>query len=315
MPDPIVMAQATGLAMLTAAVVLGLSAWSERRRQAGSFWADAGWVAGIGAGFYLGCWMLEIVPRWPIREDLDRLLGILIPAVLVVELLGAFPRVPRWLVWTLRMTVAGLGARVLLHGSMYLSGPSSTAWTAPQAWLILGSIAAAEAAVWVLLTRLARRPAGASLPIALAVAIGAASMTVMLSAYLAGGQAGLPLSAAVLGASLAALAFPDASRSIAPIGISIVGLGALLVIGRFFGELRTDHAVMLLAAPLLAWFPELSRLRRLPPWGRGLLRVLLVSLVVSGVLADATRRFLGKDGPAASGAGEPSIDDYMNSGQ
>ena len=49
-------------------------------------------------------------------------------------------------------------------------------------------------------------------------------MTVMLSAYLAGGQAGLPLSAAVLGASLAALAFPDAARSIAPIGISVVGL-------------------------------------------------------------------------------------------
>ena len=318
MPDPIVMAEATGLAMLTAAVVLGLSAWWGRRRQAGPSWADAGWVVGIGAGFYLGCWMLEIVPRWPIREDLDRLLGLVIPAVLVVELLGAFPRVPRWLIWTLRMTVAGLGARVLLHGSMYLAGPAgpgSSAWSAPQAWLILGSIAAAEAAVWVLLARLARRPAGASLPIALAVAIGAASMTVMLSAYLAGGQAGLPLSAAVLGASLAALAFPDASRSIAPIGISVVGLGALLVIGRFFGELRTDHAVLLLAAPLLAWLPELPRLRRLPPWGRGLLRVLLVGLVVSGVFADAARRFIGKTGPTASGAGEPSIDDYMNSGQ
>ncbi len=238
--------------------------------------------------------------------------------MLVVELLGAFPRVPRWLTWTLRMTVAVLGPRVLLHGSMYLAGPAgpgSSAWSALQAWLILGSIAAAEAAVWVLLTRLARRPAGASLPIALAVAIGAASMTVMLSAYLAGGQAGLPLSAAVLGASLAAMAFPDAARSIAPIGISVVGLGALLVIGRFFGELRTDHAVLLLAAPLLAWLPELPRLRRLPPWGRGFLRVLLVSLVVSGVFADAARRFIGKTGPTASGAGEPSIDDYMNSGQ
>ena len=50
MPDPIVMAEATGLAMLTAAVVLGLSAWWGRRRRAGRSWADAGWVVGIGAG-------------------------------------------------------------------------------------------------------------------------------------------------------------------------------------------------------------------------------------------------------------------------
>jgi hypothetical protein len=318
MPDPIVMAKAMGLALLTAALVLGTLAWWGRRR-GHSAWADGGWVAGIGAGYYLGCWMLEIVPRWPIREDQDRLLGLVIPAVLAVELLGAFPKVPQWLIWTLRMAVAGLGARVLLHGSMYLTGlpgPDSTAWSAPQAWLILGSIAAAEAAVWVLLARLARQPVGASLPIALSVAVGAVSMTIMLSAYLAGGQAGLPLSAAVLGGGLAALAFPDASRSIAPVGISVVGLGALLVIGRFFGELRTDHAVLLLAAPLLAWVPELPKLRRLPAWSRGLLRVLLVGLVVSGVLADAARRFVAKDGAASSGAGGPSIEDYYtNPGQ
>src|SRR5262249_10187745 len=156
------------------------------------------------------------------------------------------------LIWALRMAVAGLNARVLLHGSMYLTGPAgpgSSAWPASRAWLILGSIAAAEAAVSVLLVRLARRPAGASLPLVLSVAIGGASVSIMLSAYLAGGQAGLPLSAAILGGSLAALALPDASRSIAPVGISVVGLGALLVIGRFFGELRTDHAVLLFAAP------------------------------------------------------------------
>jgi hypothetical protein len=42
--------------------------------------------------------------------------------------------------------------------------------------------------------------------------------------------------------------------------------------------------------------------------------VLLVGLVVSGVLADAARRFIGKDGPAATGAGEPSLQDYMDLG-
>jgi hypothetical protein len=318
MPDPLVMGQAMGLALAIAALALAIFGWWGRRRPAGVSWADVGWVLGIGAGFYLGCLMLEIRPQWPIREDLDRLLGLVIPAALLAELLAAFPRLPRWLIWALRIAVAGLGARILLHGSMYLAGPAgpgSSAWTAPQTWLILGSIGAAEAAVWTLLVLLARRQAGATLPIALAIAVGGAAMSLMLSAYLVGGEAGLPLSAALLGASIVALIFPDASRSAAPIGLAVVGLASLLVIGRFFGELRTDHAVLLFAAPLLAWIPELPQLRRMRPWVRGLLRVLLVGLVVSGVVADAARRFIGKTGPAAApGSQEPSLEDYMNSG-
>ncbi len=202
-------------------------------------------------------------------------------------------------------------ARVDVPGWARVRRPGRT----PQTWLILGAIAAAEAAVWVLLVVLAHRDAGAALPIALAMTIGGASMTIMLSGYLTGGQAGLPLSAALLGGSIAALLIPDASRSVAPIGVAVVGLASLLVIGRFFGELRTDHAILLFAAPLLAWLPELPRLKRLPTWGRGLMRVLVVGIVVSGVLADATRRFIGNTGPAAStGSKEPSIEDYLNSG-
>jgi hypothetical protein len=168
----------------------------------------------------------------------------------------------------------------------------------------------------VLLVLLARRSPGASLPIALALAVGGASIAIMLSAYLTGGQAGLPLSAALLGASIVALVMPDAARSVAPIGVAVVGLASLLVIGRFFGELRTDHAVLLAAAPLAAWIPELPRLRRLPPRGQGLLRVALVGLVVSGAVADAARRFAAKSGPSsAPDAKEPTIDDYLNSGR
>jgi hypothetical protein len=319
MPDPIVMGQAAGLAMVIAALTVGIFAWWGRRRPAGFSWADAGWALGIVAGYYAGCGLLGIRPRWPIRETLDRLLVLVLPAVLAIELLAAFPRVPRWLIWAMRMVIAGLGARVLLHGSIYLSGdvgPNSLAWTPAQAWTILGAIAAAEAAAWVLLARLARRPAGASLPLALAITIGGASVTIMLSGYLEGGQAGLPLSAAFLGASAVALMLPGISGSTAPVGLAIVGLSSLLVIGRFFGDLRTDHAILLFLAPLLALLPELPRVRRLPPWARGLLRVLLVGLVVSGVLADAARRFMGLSGAAAApGAKEPTADDYLKFGQ
>lgn len=319
MPDPTVMSEATGLALLMAALGVGALAWWAGHRQEGTHLADIGWVIGLGLGYYLGAWILEIRPRWPIREDLDRLLGLMIPAALLFELLAASPRRPGWLIWVLRTIIVVFGARVLLHGSVYVAGtvgPDSPAWTTSQELLILGAIALAELAIWIALLRLSRRGAGASLPIALAVAIGAASVTIMLSAYLAGGEAGLPLSAALLGGSLAAIALPRAARSEAPIGVAVIGLASLLVIGRFFGELRTDHAVLLAAAPLLAWIPELPRLNRLPARGRAGLRVLLVALAVSGVLADAARRFIGhSEAPGASSAAQPSLDEYMESGR
>ncbi len=122
MPDPILMTQATSLAFAAAAVMLGIYAGWGRRRTSDSIWIDAGWVVGLGVGFYAGCWVLDVRPHWPPAEDLDRLLTIVVPAALVVELLSAFPRVPRWLSWVLRLAVAACGARVLLHGSIYLAG-------------------------------------------------------------------------------------------------------------------------------------------------------------------------------------------------
>jgi hypothetical protein len=305
MPDPIQMAEATGLAFTASALLLGLFAWWGRRRAAGPTWIDAGWVVGTGAGFYLGCWMLGVRPHWPPGEDMDRLLEIVVPSALAVELLSAFSRIPRWLIWTLRLVIAGCLARVLLDGSIYLSGstePGTLAWTPTMTWLILRLLEAALATSWVLMVLLARRSSAVTPVVGLAIAVGGSAITIMLSGYASGGQVGLPMAAALLGAASVALLTPGPARLTAPIGLAIVGLSSLLVIGRFFGELRTDHAILLFTAPLLAWLPELPVLRRLPPWGRGVIRVLLVGMLVLGVLADAGRRFAAGSGPAASGA-------------
>jgi hypothetical protein len=318
MPDPILFARAMGLAFLITALVLGICAWWGRRRATPSPWIDAGWVLGVGAGSYLGCWLLGTWPHWPPREDLDRFLVLVIPAVLAVELLAAFPKVPHWLTWALRAAVVVCGARVLLHGSSYLAdlaGPGTRAWSPALSWLILGALAAAEAMVWVLLVLLDRRAPGIATVAGLALTVGGSALTIMLSGYATGGQAGLPLSAALLGGSAVALVLPGAARQTAPIGVAVVGLFSLLVIGRFFGELRTDHALLLFAAPLLAWLPELPRLRQLPPRGRGLARVLLVGVLVAAVLGDAARRFAAESGPTAPGSKEPSIEDYMDYGR
>ncbi|HZW29478.1 MAG TPA: hypothetical protein VFF52_02160 [Isosphaeraceae bacterium] len=314
MPDPNSMARAMGLAFLTTALVLGLCTWWSRRRGTQpALWIDAGWVVGLAAGFSLGCGLLLPWPHWPPREDLDRFLLIIIPAVLIVELVGAFPRLNRlyWVLWGMVIVCA---LRVLLHGSIYLAGPPARAWSPAQRALILGSLTGALAAAWIHLTRLARRAPGISTVVALAIAVGGSALTIMLSGYATGGQAGLPLSAALLGGAAVAWLRPGPARGDAPIGVGVVGLFSLLVIGRFFGELRTDHALVLFAAPVLAWLPELPRLRRLPAWARGLLRVLLVGLVVGAVLGDAARRFAAESGPTQPGSKEPSIEDYMDPG-
>jgi len=319
MPDPIQMILAISASFAVAAVFLGVyTGWG--RRAAEPVWIEAGWVVGLGAGFYLGCWVLGIRPHWPPREDMDRLLVIVVPAALAMELLAAVARPPRWLTWSSRLAVAGALAPVLLHGSIYLSdaaGPGTREWPFPRAVLVLLSLAAAQATLWAALVHLARRSPGVSLTVSLAMAIGGSALAIMLSAYATGGQAGVPMAAALLGASAAAMALPSATRGhlAAPTGVAIVELASLLIIGRFFGELRTDHALVLFVAPSLAWLPELPRLRRMPPWARGLTRVVLVSAVVSVVVADAARRFVAAAGPSAPGSNGPSGQDYASLGR
>jgi hypothetical protein len=274
---------------------------------------------GVAAGFVLGCLILGIRPQWPFRQDQDRLLGLVFPAIVAVELLAVFSKVPRWLIWFLRLVVVIGCVPVLLHGSSYvtdLAGPGTREWPPGLAALILGGLAAVLAGVWALLALLVRRQPGLSHPVCMAVAIAGASVTIMLSGYASGGQLGLPLAGALIGASSASLVLPDRSRGAGPTGVAVVGLFSLLVIGHFFGELTTAHAALLLGAPLLGWLPELPYLRRLPIWARGLLRLILVGALVSAVVVHAERKFV-EDSRAPSGSAptEPSIQDYMDFGR
>jgi hypothetical protein len=318
MPDPVLILTAMGIAVAASALIFVICGW-RWRRAAGPSWMSAGWVLGVGFGLLLGCWVLGIRPHWPPREDRDRLLALVLPAVLLVELLAVFPKVPRWLVWTSRFALVAGGARVLLHGTSYitdLAGPGTSEWSPPLACVIFGGLAALEAAVWALLSLLVRRAAGPSVPVCLAIACAAAAVTVMLTGYASGGQVGLPLAAAVVGATAAMLVLTRSSRGTGPLGLPIVGLFSLLVIGRFFGELTSVQAVLLFCAPLLGWLPELPYVRRLPSWARGLARVVLVAAVVLAVVVLAQRKFEHDfQSPSEAGPNEPSVQDYMDFGK
>jgi hypothetical protein len=317
MPDPLVIATATGVAAGIAAVLLLVCGWPRRKAQA--VWFDAGWLLGVGAGFFAGCWALGNRPHWPPREDQDRFLAMVLPAVLVVELLAAIRHVPRSLVLPLRSAVAASCAGILLYGSSYLAdvgGPGTQEWSPLQAWLILGGLALTLAGEWACLGSLARRVPGLSHAVCLAGTSAGAALTVMLSGYATGGQIGLPLAAAVLGAATAVLLLPRAARKTGPIGVAVVGLFSLLVIGHFFGELTAAHGILLFCAPLLGWLPELPYVRRMAVWARGLARVILVGLAVTGVVVHAQQKFTeATNGSADSEQPEPTIQDYGDPGQ
>ena len=322
MPDPILMLKALGAAAITAGLLgtlaLVLGGWPRRSPSASG--AAVGGVLGVGLGFLVGCGVLGQWPRWPANEDRDRLLTLVWPAVIAVEVLAAFPRVPRWLVWLGRLVVAGGTARVLLDRTTYLAdllGPGSREWSPAQAAMILGGLGAALAVVWTLLLVLVQRSPGRSTPSALALTCAGAGVAILLSGYTTLGQTGLVLAGALAGAILASLVVSGPPQFAGVLGPGVVGLFSLLVLGRFLGQLTTTHALLLLAAPLLCWLPELPYPRRLWPWLRGLARVALVAVPVAVVGAQAWQTFVRESGPTSGTADLPgqSIQDYIDFGK
>jgi hypothetical protein len=307
MPGPILMLEAMGAAAATAAVVLLLFGWPWRAPRVAR--VAAGWAVGVGLGIAVGLRVLKVPLHWPPAEDQDRFLLLVMPAAFGVELLAAVPRVSHWVVLALRRAVAAGAALVLLHGSTYLAGPASAeSWPPAQRALILGGMAAALAAVWGLLARLHSRAPGRSLPAALALTCAAAGVTVMLSGYLSGGQVVLPLAAGLAGAAAAAVVLSGPFGTAGWLGPGVVGLFSVLVVGCFFANLTTAHALVLFTAPLLAWLPELPGVCRLRLSLRGVARVVLIAAVALAVASRAQK----SPGTAPTPSAEYSIQDYMD---
>jgi hypothetical protein len=314
--DPMLILAALAVAALVAAAVFLLCSWPGRTIRTAR--TSAGGVLGVALGFYAGCWWLGLRPHWPPREDQDRFLFLLLPAVVGVELLVAFAgRLPR-LVWLLRLLVAAVAARILLHDTNYLTdlaGPGTREWTTTQAWLVLGGLAAVLAGVWLALVWLARRRPGRSIPLAVALTCGGAAVIVMLSGYATGGQMGLPLAAALVGVLAASLMMRQPHLGDGVLGLGVVGLFALLVVGRFFGQLATGYAALVFFGLSLAWLPELPFLRRVGPRLRGVARVVLVAIPVVVALTLAQQKFARDSARTSPGSKDPSIQDYLDFGK
>jgi len=299
MPEPLLYLEAMGAAAVASAMIV--LAIAGTRRPDGSRWRSSTWrssacVLAMGLGLALGYRVMSLRWVWPPASALDRLLTIVLPAVLGIEWIAGLPRVSAWGAWLLRLLLAAAVPRILLHGSVYLRD-SGGEWTRFESGATMAASAALLVGAWGWLSWLARRSPGVSIPLSLVLSVECAGATVMMAGYLQGGAAAFPFGAMLAATSLAAALMakrfetPGNLGLPAIVGCGVVGLFGLLFVGRFFGRISTGDALAMLFAPLLCWATELPLLRGRKPWIVGSLRLVLVAIPLVIVLAAAKREF------------------------
>ena len=288
MPEPSLYLEAMGAAAVVSAICV--LAMAGGRRPASTTRLNSACVVGIVLGLVAGYDALSFRWAWPTRHGLDRLLTIVVPMVLGMELIAGFQCVPRRAAWCLRLVLAAVTPTILIYGSLYVSG-TDRVWTLWQAIAALALCSALLAGVWGLLAWLSARSPGVSIPLALVLTIQCAGLAVMLAGYIKGGAAAIPLAATLAATALCARLKEKTTVVPTVLGIGVVGLFGLLFIGRFFGRLSTASALAMLFAPLFCWATEVSFLRRRKPWLVGSLRLVLVAIPLVAVLTFAKRNF------------------------
>lgn len=285
MPDPVEWLLAVlAAASSSAAAMLAFGRWRTKRAA-----TNAASTLACVAGIALGYAILKLHPAWPPASALDRLLALVLPAVVIVELLAAVPWMPGEFVLVLRIVLALAMGRVLLHGSVYLSQDGGGSDNLTTAWLLVGGLGIAGC--WHLLLRLNRREPNWSLPIALGLAIACAGAAILLAGYIRGGESALPLAAALAATGLASAVLKPQQAGEGVIGVGVFGLAGLLIVGHFFGRLTTVRALTIFSAPLLCWTAELPAFRVLKSWQTVALRLLLVAIPLVVALALAAHDF------------------------
>jgi hypothetical protein len=297
MPDPVPMLQAMGIAAATAAALVLLLGWPWRAPRPAL--VRAGAVLGTALGFFLGCWWTGQLPQWPPVQVRDRMLLLLVPAVVVAELAALLPASLSWLAWLLRLAIVLGATRLLLHDSVYLTsdaGPES--WTPAETWLNLAGWSAALGVTWVLLAMLARRTQSRSIPLALALACLGGGIILMLSGYATGGPMAFALAAALTGVMASSLVLSGPRDPVGAVAVGVVGLFALLVSGRFFAELVLLNAALIFFGLLLCWLFEL------PPRFSGIGKILLVAVPIGLAVLLAQQKFAESSKATATSPGD-----------
>ena len=289
MLDLVLLAKALLIGGLIAAAVMLLATWGAPR----PWRRSACWSWAIGAGVLAASGAIDQWPHWPALEDRARFLTVLVPLILVVETVTATMRSTR-VVWIVRLALAAVVAPIVLHNTVYLAelkGRNTAEWPHSQVTIVLCGLAALLTLVWGMLSWLQSRTSTPAVLWVLFLDALATALTVMLSGYYRGGLMGLGLAGALAGATLASYIAQPQSRTSGNLGMCVIGIFAVVLMGRFFGTLSTGLAACLLLSPLLAWTAQLPRMRTLAPGWRGTGRLACVVVPLIVVVFVAQRKF------------------------
>ena len=276
-----------GASVIIAAVASAVCVAVLNRYRPRSMALSGDWLClcSVVAGAILGHAVLGLWPRWPPANALDRLLAIGLPAAIVLLLIGKWlgnsPRLKRAL-----DVLFALGfVRILLHRSVYLQDePAGTiVFLAISAGLLL--------MIQTQVTRIWDRTQQASILLTSAVTLGSAGLLVLMAGYIKGGSAAFPWAAAIAGVTIAACSTKRRADLKGVLGLTNLILFGILFIGRFFGGLTTDCALLVLLIPALVWVQELPVIRNWGTWQKECVYLSLVAVTLLAVLLSAKRVF------------------------
>lgn len=247
-------------------------------------------IAAILFAVVVGFGVLKLMPAFPPRSSLDRLLVIVLPCALLLETLGSLPGFTAGRMTNARSLWALLSMWILLFDSVYLRGVQDE-WNQVAAFTTIAFCGALFAIVWWLVIRMDVTGAGPVVPFALAMSILSGGILVILGGYIKGGSASLPLAGAMLGFG-AANCMRATPRPASPVlALGVASLFGIVFVGRFFGRVTTATGITTVLAPLLAGLPILLRIPPTRNRLRLVLAVVLVAIPLTIVVAIAKRDF------------------------
>ncbi len=259
-----------------------------RHQHAASAWLPIAAALGVAAAYFTGHWAQGEHGNWPHfppLEATDWIALVLLPTGVCIALFSASRRTAS-LSWALRVLAALAVAPLVLMPYWRVDDVTLT-----QAVATLDGPAALVLIVWLCTATLARRQPSAAVPVVMTLVATATGMTILLSSWATLGMLGLSLAAALAGVSVVGLLWRGRHGAAGVVDVSVIMLAGMLISAVYFAQLTILHAVLLGAAPLLAWAGMLPGVRNWRPWKRVLLQTTLVAIPLVIVIAQAAVAF------------------------
>jgi hypothetical protein len=209
-------------------------------------------VLPIGLALAAAAGILTLVglPPWKPLQGQHWLLMAVLPAAVMVAVIGSIDRIPRIVAWILRVVIAAATAPLLTRPLVPYT------WSQTEAYAWWSGLGLWIAVSWVLLYVFARRGNGRMAVFVLGLTCGALGGITMASGYLAGGQYAASFALMLCGAWVAMLTRRHSDRfGAAIVDLSMAPLFGMLIYNWQFGWTMQHDAAPHLVAALLGLAP------------------------------------------------------------